>query len=94
MSIMRKSVHIARESTKNDMLQPKMFVQTIKYVLEMGSTRFIKALIETGYLNELYTVKEYKALQKAIVKISEELKLKVFGKDEEIQSTQWLKKTQ
>ena len=62
MSIMRKSVHIARESTKNDMLQSKMFVQTIKYVLEMGSTRFIKALIETGYLNELYTVKEYKAL--------------------------------
>ena len=60
----------------------------------MGSTRFIRALIEIGYLDEFYNTKEYKALQTAIVKISEELKDKVFGKDEEIQSSQWLKKTQ
>ena len=60
----------------------------------MGSTRFIRALIEIGYLDEFYNTKECKALQTAIVKISEELKDKVFGKDEEIQSSQWLKKTQ
>ena len=74
MAIHRKAIRIAREtSVKNELIQRELFLDVTKMLLKMASINFIKAVVETGYMNEFYKSNDYSALESSINKNSEDL---------------------
>ena len=45
----------------------------------------MKAVIETGYMEELYEETEYERIQSAILQVSKEFKEQIFGEKTEIE---------
>ena len=40
-------------------MDKSLFQQTVKLILEMASVNFIKAVVETGYMEDLYQNSHY-----------------------------------
>ena len=59
-STYRKAKHIANFSTRNKVMHSDCFFDTIKKICELASTKFMKAVVETGYIEELYNEFDYK----------------------------------
>ena len=73
-AIHRIALRIARESaTDDDLIQKNLYRETIKVILKMSSINFIKAVVETGYMEDLFQSSHYEKLQSSIDAISEEL---------------------
>ena len=53
-------------------MKPDLFENTIKMICKLATTRLMKAVVETGYLEELYDPSQYESLDSAIDKISHE----------------------
>lgn len=47
-------------------MNKNLFKQVVKVILEMASTNFIKAVVETGYMDDLYQSSHYEKLQSSI----------------------------
>ena len=60
-------------------MERELFVKTIKMVLKMASVNFIKAVVETGYMEDFYGSKHYANLEASINMLSEHLLQEVFG---------------
>ena len=55
MAIHRKAIRIARETTvENELMERELFLGITKILLKMASIDFIKAVVETGYMDDLY----------------------------------------
>ena len=65
----RKAAHIARESSEGGIMKKELFFNVTKSLLEMSSTRFLKALVEIKYMQEFYTETNYEKLGDAIEEI-------------------------
>ena len=48
------------------MMQSDKFTETIKKICKIASTKFMKAVVEFGYTEELYNLDQYESLEKAI----------------------------
>ena len=71
-------------------MEPNRFCDVIKKICELASTKFIKAIVETGYIDEFYNERDYKNIQIAIDQVSEEFKEEIFGKATELDANQWI----
>ena len=69
-SIHRIADQIARESSKLQYMKPDLFEETVKMICKLASTSFMKAVVETGYLEDLYSKMQYESLDSAIDNIS------------------------
>ena len=56
-----------------------LFVETIKMLFKMASVNFIKATVETGYMENFYENKHYADLESSIDRLSQDLIRKVFN---------------
>ena len=59
-------------------MQSDLFLETIKMICQMASTKLIKAVAESGYMKDLYSSSQYESLDSAINFISEKLQKEVF----------------
>ena len=66
-------------SSKNELLARESFRETIKLVLKMASTNFVKAAVEIGYMDELYSTNDYASLESSIETISQDITNIIFG---------------
>ena len=71
-SIHRIADQIARESSKLESMKPDLFEKTIKMICELASTKLMKAVVQIGYLEDLYSTSQYESLDLAIDQISHE----------------------
>ena len=55
----------------------------------MASTNLIKAAVQTGYIEELYTITQYAKLNSSIDTISQDLTLQVFKDQETLYLAEW-----
>ena len=55
-------------------MKPDLFEKTIKMICKLATTKFMKAVVETGYLEDLYSTNQYESLDSAIDQISDEFK--------------------
>ena len=55
-------------------MEDKLFVDVIRMICEMATIKFEKAIIETGYLDDLYKEEDYENIRLAIDSISQEFK--------------------
>ena len=60
-------------------MEKSLFVETIKMLFKMASVNFIKAVVETGYMEDFYESKHYEDLESSINKLSQDLIQEVFG---------------
>ena len=71
MAIHRIATRIAGESrSKNEFMQPDLFKKTVKELLQLASTNFLKAIVEAGYVEDFYTKKQYEDLESSIERLS------------------------
>ena len=68
-SIHRTADQIARESSKLQFMKPDLFENTINMICKLATTRLMKAVVETGYLENLYSSGQYESLDLAIDEI-------------------------
>lgn len=54
-------------------MEKSLFVETIKMLFKMASVNFIKAVVETGYMEDFYESKHYEDLESSINKLSQDL---------------------
>ena len=47
-------------------MEKEKFTKTIKVVLKMASINFIKAVVETGYMEEFYQTRHFEQLEASI----------------------------
>ena len=55
-SIHRIATQIAREATKDELMRADLFLEAIKLICAMASTDLIKAVDESNYMNDLYSI--------------------------------------
>ena len=76
----RIAMRIAHDSSsKNELLARESFRETINLVLKMASTNFVKAAVEIGYMDELYSSNNYASLESSIEAISQDVTNIIFG---------------
>ena len=61
-------------------------------ILDIASSRMIKALVDIGYLEELYKTEDFEKLRVARAQICADLLLSVFNEDEKLDKTEWLQR--
>ena len=67
MVVHRIAEKIARESiTEKDQMHRDPFIETVKLICRMASVNFMKAVAETGYMEDLYDKGQYASLDSAI----------------------------
>ena len=66
MVVHRIAEKIARESiTEKDQMHRDPFIETVKLICRMASVNFMKAVAETGYMEDFYDKGQYEALELA-----------------------------
>ena len=63
-------------------------------ILEISSTVFNEALVDIGYLEQLFSPEEIKQLQTQIEKICEQLLASTFGDKTQVKESIWCEKLQ
>ena len=76
---------------KKPILQADLFADSLKSILKMASIDFVKAVIETGYMDKFYEKEDYEKLDSTIDEICQDLKRDVFGKKKYILKEEWMK---
>ena len=71
-------------------MQSKRFADAIRTICQLATLEFMKAVIETGYIDELYQKGDYESIQLATELISQEFKEEIFGESTEIDTKQWM----
>ena len=67
MVVHRIAEKIARESIiEKDQMQRDLFIETVKLICRMASVNFMKAVAETGYMEDFYDKGQYASLDSAI----------------------------
>ena len=61
------------------MMQSDKFMQVIEKICRIASTKFMKAVVEVGYTEELYNEEEYETLEKVINQVSQDFMQQVFN---------------
>ena len=89
-AVYRKAKHIAKMCSSGEVMHSKRFVDAIRTICELASVEFMKAIIETGYIEELYEKGDYESINLAIELVSQEFKEEIFGESEEIDIHQWM----
>ena len=74
-------------------MQKYLFYQSIKTIIELATTRFIGALHEIKYFNNLYDQQDYQTLQNAIDDICQDIKSQIFGEDQQIDRMKWIQQS-
>ena len=92
-SIHRIADQIARESSKPKSMKPDLFEKTINMICKLATTRFMKAVVETGYLENLYSTGQYESLDLAIDQICLEFTQEVFLVETQLEKSEWMKKS-
>ena len=71
-------------------MKPDLFIDTIKFICELASIDLIKAVVETGYMDDFYSQNQYDSLQSGIDSVCQELKDQIFGELLELEARQWM----
>ena len=61
-SIYRKAKHIASLCTSNKFMVPDRFCDVVKKICELASTKFMKAIVQTSYIEDFYNKADYENL--------------------------------
>ena len=91
-AIHRIAKRIARETKSHEKFMDKVaFQKLVKMIMQMASVNFIMAVVEAGYMEDLYQSSHYEQLESAIETISQDLTQKVFGEIMAVQVDEWMK---
>ena len=72
-------------------MERELFKDVTKILLRMASINFIKAVVETRYMENLYKNSHYLDLESSIDKISGDLIQQVFGNSNTLHIDEWTK---
>ena len=89
-SVHRKAKHIARRSSSGQTMKPELFINKIKFILNMASIDFIKAVVETGYMDNFYDSNQFSSLKSGIDQVTIDFKDEIFGERMELEEREWL----
>ena len=92
-AVHRIALRIARESTaSNDLMDKELFQKFVNSILQMASINFIKAVVEIGYMDDLFHSSHYEEIQSSIDTISQDLARDIFGEILTMKTEEWIKK--